>query len=103
MVGMLVADKTPLKPRKQMNLINRKRKNSKVGIKSDQTDSEDEESNRDHVMKKGKRIINDEDEKVEIIFPKNLTFLKRYVLVLHFITTDIIIDVKVIFIMVKLL
>ena len=46
MVGMLVADKTPLKQRKQTNLQNKKRKNERLvlGLRNDQTDSEEEES-----------------------------------------------------------
>ena len=79
MVGMLVADKTPLKQRKQTNLQNKKRKNERLvlGLRNDQTDSEEEESGRHHEVKRGKRIIDDEDEKIEIFLPKNLTFLKR--------------------------
>ena len=82
MVGMLVADKTPLKPRKLTNLQSKKRKNEKQGLnlRNDDTDSEEEESSRKHNMKRGKRIIDDEDEKIEIFLPTNLTFLKRYVL-----------------------
>ena len=79
---MLVADKTPLKPRKLTNLQSKKRKNEKQGLnlRNDDTDSEEEESSRKHNMKRGKRIIDDEDEKIEIFLPTNLTFLKRYVL-----------------------
>ena len=78
---MLVADKTPLKQRKQTTLQSKKRKNERQGLnlKNDDTDSEEEESSRKN-MKRGKRIIDDEDEKIEIFLPTNLTFLKRYVM-----------------------
>ena len=87
MVGMLVADKTPLKAKKQpKTIINKKRKNDK----NDQTDSEEEENSKTALMnqnqKRRKRIIDDDDDDadVKIIFPKNLTFLKRFVKTISF-------------------
>ena len=84
MVGMLIADKTPMKLKKQPTMT-KKRVMTKNSSRTDQTDSEDDESGAVQQQKKrSKRVISDDgDEEEAISFPSDLKFLARLV-ICHF-------------------
>ena len=78
MVGMLVADKTPSKPKKKITktkVDTRKRK--AASSRNDQTDSEDDENMDKKLKNKLLNNLKKTEIEAKIILPNNVTFLKR--------------------------
>ena len=78
MVGMLVADKTPAKPKKKITKAKVDTKKRKaVSSRNDQTDSEEEENAEKKSKKKLMNYVKESEIEAKIILPNDVTFLKR--------------------------
>lgn len=78
MVGMLVADKTPSKPKKRITKTKVDTKKRKAASsRSDQTDSEDDENTDKKSKNKLLNNLKKSEVEAKIILPPNVTFLKR--------------------------
>lgn len=78
MVGMLVADKTPAKPKKKITKTKVDTKKRKaVSSRNDQTDSEEDENTDKKSKKKLMNYIKEAEIEAKIILPNDVTFLKR--------------------------
>jgi hypothetical protein len=78
MVGMLVADKTPSKPKKKITKTKVDTKKRKaVGFRSDLTDSEDDENPDKKTKNKFSNNLKESEVESKIILPHDVKFLKR--------------------------
>ena len=78
MVGMLVADNTPSKPKKKITkskVGSKKRK--AVGFRSDLTDSEDDENPDKKLKNNFSNNLKKSEIESKIILPHDVKFLKR--------------------------
>ena len=78
MVGMLVADKTPSKPKKKITkskVDTKKRKTA--SSRNDQTDSEDDENPDKKSKIKLLNNLKKTEVEAKIVLPTNVKFLKR--------------------------
>lgn len=78
MVGMLVADKTPAKPKKKITKTKVDPKKRKaVSSRNDQTDSEEDENTEKKSKKKLMNFMKETEIEAKIILPNDVIFLKR--------------------------
>jgi NurA-like 5'-3' nuclease len=72
MVGLLIADNTPAKPKKKTVEV---KKRNLANSRADNTDSEGEENGGKGGAKKSKK----DEVEAKIVLPKNIKYLKRFV------------------------
>ena len=78
MVGMLVADKTPSKPKRKITKTKVDTKKRKAASsRNDQTDSEDDENTDKKSKNKVLNNLKKTEVEAKIILPTNVAFLKR--------------------------